>query len=584
MSEAVRDAKLRLVLDTVEAVRGMEDVARAGAKVEDQENRIAESISKVEEAARRSATAQAAQKQIDRYGGTELSKVETRKSRRYQGFVERFEAEQEMMQYDDRKRRQEEARKTFEKAAAEHQSRAAAEYKNNAREHLHRLGLVDARGDYEKARDAERGSGGLSGMMGMMGRFGPHAFLATGAAMAASRAVSFTTNTANTLQNNDLTLAQKGHAILDDATLGVSKQLRELGNALDGTTERVRRAGIRLQEQSQVNSLAGRNWDEYAAARNTALTAGVAADVLGSSSVRRWDHIDRGTYGGQVAFGQQQQRIAADDSLAAAERQAEIARGALGVQRAVVDEARDDYRIAHAARQRVNRLYNDTLRDEAGGSRRQASRAELGTELRLAQEEEGRALERLIESRRRLGQVGVEAAQAEARAREATVEVMRTELTIAEQRTNRMSSDAARIGGLSAVDRSLAASAAIMAQEQGIGSLTQRMRARVQAIAPEWYQAQVQRLGEGTAEFGELSRRGILQHDGRRSIEESRREETVLRDSVRQEVLRNQQVLARETSEILDRALRSLVSSFDQRVRDLVRELTTGRQMSNNAL
>ena len=587
MADAVRDAKLKLVLDSAEAVRGMADVKRAGEAIEQQQERVAAAAEKANaKLGGKDAAADAAQKAIERYGAAELSRPEMRRQRaqerRDAAYIAKFENEQEVMERASQRDAAKKATDAAAKAEEENRQRQATAFTASARNRLHDLGLIDNRTKYEKARDAEKEGGGIGGMLGGLGRFTPHALLATGVAAAGMSALSAGTTVAGALNNSQLTNAQKNEVILDRVTWGVAKRLRDFGEEVGIVVDRIRRSQIRLEQQTTLDQQVWSNYTQETQMRVGLLNAQSRAGILGGASMSQLDHFDRRTMASELGYREQQMRVPSQDAAEAAAREAAIARDEVGAAASAQGLADRNLADARRERQRRERANNRVMAGEASGTRDRAGRTETANELQIAQANERAALDEAIAARNRMRDAGVNAAQAEARAREANIAVMRTELDILRQREQRMMSDASRLGNMNALDRQMGLQAAIMAERQGIGSLTPEMRQRAAAFAPERFQQLAAQFGEGTAEYREGRRLGLLTPAGE-SIDQNRAEQTRLQQQIREQTLASQQALARETADILGATLQTLVTAFTERLRQLERELYRGQQQRNNA-
>lgn len=650
MSEATRDAKLRLTLDSAEAVRGMSEVVRAGERIEQQETRVAAAAEKANSAiaSRGSEASAAATRTIERYGPHELTKTEMRRARAEERAAERREKSEVERQLKDeadarsmsrkamedaRKKRsqaeeaereraekeQERAEKKAEADAerqakqAERKSKHAAERKKSyerfrssfeseqevletaaknkeAAEAQSALAAAQKRMEEEaKEKQANSLSGRASALMQRAG-ISPGMGAAAGYAAVANVAVGGLTGILNAGNNTDMTIGQQQRAglegiadsipVLGGIVKGVINNIRGLANAIDGTTERIRQANIRLAEDPQRLALTMRNRSEISDLSSEYLNARHRAGIMDSASVPEMRRFDRSTATGEQAFQDEQQRMPARDAAAAAEREAAIARAAVLVSQQERDQADGQYRsVAGSGRRQAaqSRVDSARSRDRAYWSTN-GEQVEAGAELRNALQEESAAAERREALVRRHQQTAVAAVQAESRARQANIQIMQAELQIGQQSEQRMRSNASRLGGMSWIDRKQGIAARLMVETQGVGNVAPHILQQARSVDPEGVDRLTTRFGENTAEYRELQRRGIFQDQG--SIEQRRDNNANLQQQVREATLRDQQETARAMSEAVANTLQQFFGVFEERMARLARELTAGRQLN----
>ena len=640
MSDAVRDAKLKLTLDSADAVRGMSALTREGERVEQQQSKIASAAEK-------------AAKAIERYGATELSKPEARKQRNEERAAQRreetevkrqirdeaaaremsrkamedarrkrTEAEEadrqraereeaqaakksEVEQERKKKRRQEEKRKerqfvaAFEneqevmeiaarkEAAAKHQQSQANAYREKLRTRMHNLGMIDARSDEEKIRDEERRQGSLAGRLsGALDATGLGGLARMAAPVAAaSTLVNATTTTFNAARNSDMTAAQGVEKMLDGIPVvgAVISHVRGLANALDGTTERVRKATLRLTEDPQRLAVQTGHRRAITEADLAAQNARHQAQVFASLVAAPVQQFDRRTLSGEIGYHEEQQRIPARDAAMIAQAEAEIARRQAQTAAGMYSAADTEYEQQRLGRGRsaVNN-YNKTRGRETGYFRNRANVAEASATLINETDREEALYQRRVEMLRRSEQAAVGAANAEARARQANIAVMQTELQITQQREQRLVADASRLGGTNFIDRQLGLQAARMVRDQGIGNVTQEVLARARSFAPDWVQQQQMRFGETTPEMQAGRREGFLT-PGTQTIDQLRGQAAQQQQEVRDLTIDSQRQLTSEVADIIGRTLEAIKDDLEDKMRRLENRLLAGRQLANNS-
>jgi hypothetical protein len=451
-------------------------------------------------------------------------------------------------------------------------------------------------------------SGNVGGMLGsVMGAAGP-AVLAAAAIGAFVKSIDLATVAVNTLRNADLTSAQKLNIIGDELTFGFTKKLRDLSNALDGTTERMRRADIRAEESRARTSTEGQHFDRFFPAQVARDTALARQQVLTRAVAAPIGNFDRMTASGEVRFQEAAQRQSAQDSYEAASRDAEVARANQRATRTALTEATEMYEAQRARRIGAQQRHDNLIRQENGqgpgdvvvlpgqdipagqrpggppGVRQQGARHEAGVEVQTQLEAERQALERVIQARENDRRAGVQSANEQMRARQQLIGVMQTELTILQQRDRSLSGAASRIGNMNFIDRRMGLNAAIQVQEQGVGNVTAEVRRRAQQFAPEWFENQAQRFAENTPEFQEGRRRGLIDPGGNpnQTIAEIRNEQTRIMQRMREETLNAQRENAREVGDILERGLRLMAEEFNQRLENVLNMIRNGRRIGQN--
>ena len=561
MADAVRDAKLKLTLDSAEAVRGMSALAAEGKKVEDQQGKI-------------TTAAEKAGKAIERYGATELSRPEMRRKRADERFAEKFANEQEVMEIAARR-----------EAAARYHKAQEETRRQQLRARMHNLGMIDARTDEQKIRDEEQRQSGLSGRiggfmdrMGLGGQLGAMARTAAPAAAVATLARG-TETMFSAAYNRDMTAAQGVESMPIFGT--IKKSLREFAEALDGTAERTRRAGIRLAEDPQRLALEMAMSREEGAAGAAATGATNRATALGLVSLSPMQRFNRSTMAGEIGYQEEQQRIGPRDAAQIAAHEAIAARATAESADRQFRAADREWRDAQQARFGRGGRMNAAVGRESGYSRNQAGIAESGADRAQALKREAALLQRRNELLQQSQQAAVSASEAEARARQANIQLMQTELQITQQREQRLVGDATRLGGTNFIDRQLGLQAARMARDQGIGNVSPEVLSRARSFAPDWVQQQQMRFGENTPEMQAGRREGFLS-PGTQTIDQLREQALQQQQQIREATLENQQRLATEVSDALEQTFERIMRSFAGRLSALESKMLVGRQLQNN--
>lgn len=576
MSEATRDAKLVLKFDTLDAQRAAEDLERAGDRLKTKVDEVGDAATKAHRTA-----AEAASAIVERYGdglakptGSSRGRA---KQQRYDEFVERFEAEQGRLESEAR-----------QDAASRADSNRSAEFTSRIRGGLQDRGLIDARSDYQRRRDAEKegpldqvgaalSGGGINGLMSLAGR----AVLPAAAMMVGQQALHFGTRFANVAQNDELTGTQKSNILMDEFIPG-AKAVRDFADAVSGVTEGIRRAERRLEIETQVNQMRFAQQSQLLSMEAGVQSAQNRASVFGGASLPSVQLFDRTTYAGQIAHQEEQQRIGSRDAAAEAGREAEIARRDR-------DDARRrlagvDRQLQGQSRNRGGWQQNENaiLRGERElGGRNALGRAQAGTSLALSMQQERALLQQKMDLTRQVERASVAAAQAEARERMAVVQIMKDDLAIMAQREQRLTSMAERFGEMSFLERAMGEAAMNAVRQNGIQNVSRDVRDRARQFQPEEYRAISRQFGQTTGEFQREQARapGVF---GTQSITDLQGNMDSLSQRIRQETVDTQRDLARQTAEVLAGTLREIRDLFLEQLRGLRREIEEGRRRGNN--
>jgi hypothetical protein len=573
--------------------------SRQQAEAERQERRESERQRRQEEKEARRQQVEA-ERQSKREEAT-AAKAERRtkqKEARYQKFSQAFADEQDVLNI----------------SAAKEESAKRAKAQEDAQKEANAMQTAEARRKAQEATQGGQRFHGAAGFInaassgniaGMMGAAGP-AVLAAAAIGAFVKSIDLATVAVNTLRNADLTSAQKLNIIGDELTFGFTKKLRDLSNALDGTTERMRRAGIRAEETRARTNAEMQHLDRRIPVEAERGTQFGRQRIFGQASAVPMGAFNRDTMSGEIGYQEALQRQGARDTLAQASREAEVARAAVASNRGVLATVTADHDTQRAIRFGAQQRHDNLIRQENGrgpgdvvilpgqdvpagqqrpggppGARQQGARDEAGLDLQEQLERESQLFDRMVRQREAVRNAGVEAANAEMRARQANIGVMQTELQILQQREQRMIGDASRLGGMNFIDRRMGLNAARQVRDQGIGNVTPQVREMAQRFAPEWFQQQARQFGENTPEFRAGRQEGFLE-PGNQGIADNRAEQGRIMQQLREEQIAMQRDNARAIGDILERGLREMVDEFERRMALIALKQRTGLQIRQN--
>jgi hypothetical protein len=534
--DSTRDAKLSLKFETGDAMRSLKDVEQQAAKTR---------------SAAESATAT-----IGRYGSEELSRPESKANIRRAKGIDRIH---------DRAQADLDAYRLDKHYTGIRQSRAADEANS-------------------QSEFSSRIAGRMSGMggMGMMGRLGVAGIAGAFTVGAINRGLDYASDT--TTQRDDLTGAQKRNHVLDSITFGVAGSLLKFRNAMDGTTEGMRRAARNLVDMQTRAEIQGRNRSDMMAMQGGVDTARATAASLAGASAPMMPGFDRWSMAGQQAYEEYQTVTPAQDAAAAAEREARAARLAESSAAGRYGAAQRRYQMYRGATRRQGRNEAGYVSNEnTYFDRNQLGRQNNLGALSANQTSEASTFEQMIQARKELERAGVSAAEAESRARQANLQVMQAELAVLTQREQRMTGDASRLGGMNVLDRRLGLEAARQVAANGIDNVAPEVRERARAFAPQWYQQRATQLGEGTAEYSAGRAEGFLT-PGSQSIDSVRGEMANLQQQIREGAIENARRTAVEISNVMGRALEDIGPILEERIAQALRVLRTGRAIQNNQL
>lgn len=394
--------------------------------------------------------------------------------------------------------------------------------------------------------------------------------------------------TTNILNNRDMAGFQKTERIADSLPIvgNLISSFRQLRDAVDGTTERMRQEGIR-HERSMLDLSIRAETETGVRSRLTGIQEGRLTARAFAGGATAYNPTDRSTGRGAIDYAEEQQRLGAADAADAARRQASVDREMASTLAARVGPIEEQIRRARADRTRAaggaREVYGRSADVTSSGNR-----ADLAGELNRVAEANRRILD--LEQQRRqaadeAAQAGVRAAQSESQARRAVIEQMRTELSILRDRERSMVSSAQAIARATPYERDIARQFGQQAREQGIESLLPQQRQIVEQFFPNFAAAELARVGEqdplfafGRDQMGEAGSGGIG-----RSISDVRSEVNRVQAEVRTNIVLDTAALGDEIARALGPALATFIESMRSEASARVSEFNRGRLVTINS-
>lgn len=414
--------------------------------------------------------------------------------------------------------------------------------------------------------------GGAAGIQGLMGM--GTAGMALGIPLLANYIVKEmaqnATGIANIAQRGDLTSAQRRQGVSEALPIigGTIRALRELSEALNGTTERIRVIGIRAELQETRNQAAARFDPMLLAARvQQAAAASQAASMQGARPVPV-ERFDRSTISGERAFTEDQLRLPHRIAIAEAERGVTAARGAqaasserlreMRLRQRGLNEREFDAQLDHARINREERPRRRTPQELQEAARRHGAfggaaafdpmvtppvqheaRARNQAQRRDINQQQANVGGLINQELQTQLQLTTQVAQAESTLRQRNIALMREELTILQNRERVMVNSAHTIGMMNPIDRMVGMTAAREYMRLGHDQSPQFLRERAATVIPDIVEHRAIQSGQRSGEFQEIQRwRGLagVTLEGNREAQRVNQAETqvaVLADTTR---------------------------------------------------
>jgi hypothetical protein len=311
----------------------------------------------------------------------------------------------------------------------------------------------------------------------------------------------------------------------------VLSSIREFVDAIDGTTERIRRSMVDISRGHVIAQTSGQiEMSRFTGAGDLA-GAKMAAMLAGGASPVPFHSFDRGTVEGQMLFQEQQRRMPHLLQIAAQERRVAAARARVsGLQSGL---HANQARLADLERKRQIHLGNlqgfvgphalemePTGQGGVGGAQWPVDPI-IGMALENRDQAANHASQAMIINqemeagqRNRLQMINQiraaesAAAQEERRHREMIIGLMREDINILQQREQMLSQTAQRLGAMNPIQRRLGVMAAEQIAQHGMGNVPWFMIQHAQSVAPNLIGREAERFGESTPEFQTLRRLG----------------------------------------------------------------------------
>lgn len=390
----------------------------------------------------------------------------------------------------------------------------------------------------------------------------------------------------NTINNASLSGSQMDQRLADSIPVvgELISSFRSLRDAVDGTTERIRREGElqenRLMRERNRAAMAG----ELEPYRMNLASARNAAGVLAGAAPSAYTAGDRSTGRGAIDYEISQQRLAARDAIDAAGRRAEMSGRDVISARERLSPIDAQIRRAEADRTAAARDVA-SIRGRGSDVTSSRNRADEIAALNRVEEANQRILN--LNSQRRtaseaLSRAEIQNAHDLSAARQRNIDQLRTEMQILQQRERAMSSSARRFGMSTEFEQDTAIQFAEIARTQGIGALLPEQRQMVQQFFPQFASGELERFGEqsrgyryGRDVLGEYGSEGVGQ-----SLSSTRAGVDRLQAEVRNNIVIDERELANQIAASLGPALERLIATINSEARARTSEMFRGRLMT----
>jgi hypothetical protein len=392
------------------------------------------------------------------------------------------------------------------------------------------------------------------------------------------------------LGNSFTTGAMKADALFAAFVPG-GKSILDLRNALSGASDDFRKVEFNFQReqmrsQQRYEVVGATNQAEAEVARY-----GSRTEALGRVKIPVPAAIDRGTFQGDIAFQEQQRRLPLQDAAeragadvratqtetrASRERLTErlAARGTLQQRLAVADR----YRREVWAQEGINVKDREGpwdwfgKRDKPGIQKATRGVEQVTSEIAANEVEIQREITRQKE-------LGVKAAQAESAVRKANINLAREDLAILQSKESRLTSQAVRLGGMSAYERQTGLEAARLVKQHGIAALPPQVLAQAERFAPEYVRKEKEKFGQTTEEGRAGLREGFLEKGDLTAV---RAEVAKAQTNVRVAISLDEQALAQKIAGIIAASFGKLLESIRVKQDAQEKELRARQQRRTN--
>lgn len=489
-------------------------------------------------------------------------------------FADQIARENKEGRKTNRKQREAERVQAIDDAAEERRQRQKQEAKDAQARYSRRSGFISS---------TARG-----GVQGALGSIGGKAGVAGAVIEAVGLGMDRVAKSAEILNDSFATGAQTTRALFAEF-VPLGDKLIRLGDALDGTTDAIRRQ----QEDRQLRRASDSLSFEYRGKMGAANleNIGYQAQYAATQRIGMAGYIgyDRSTLAGERAAQRQGATIGAQDEATAANRASMAAAAVKQAADAAVKQANERVkaqeeraRAAQGALTANTNYENRGFRDKAGRDKA-AGNVELERG-RLAQELASR--EQVVAAAK---EKGLAAIQAEAQARAASVNLAKAELAVLEQQEARMRGMAQSAGAMSQGEFTASANALKMYQDNG-GNAPPEIEAMVARLAPDLVRKNQENRGGERYEqlkslLGEDRFKSAFGDDfgAGNSLKEIMAKVDKVKADIRVDINLDTTTTAKQLADLLKPTLENLKVSFEMALKNKAAEIKAGNAVRNNA-
>lgn len=433
---------------------------------------------------------------------------------------------------------------------------------------------------------AKRSEGTMFGRMAGGGAAANPATIALGAFVVITEALGKFADAVNIGKNASLTAAQQEIALAEEFIPGVAN-LRKFTDAVSGTTETLRKnkeifasAMLTQQKYERVRSEEREN-------RREQDTAKAKLTGLNAISLDKYEggKYDRRTVAGEQGYAEYGQRLQARDAEIRAKQALIAANTDARSQRNRVEDARRAEKAAQAQRDKDQAKVDDLKKYENTFGRRR--KAELDTafgKLELSNQnlvDRRKALEEEITKSK---EKQTRAIEAQRDLQQALIEKQKVELSILEQKEQRMAEGQTRLGEMNVGQYEQSKQAALYIKEHGIENATPELIDAARQVAPGMIRKKAENFGEGRAK--ELAQLGIDDYerdykDGN-NLQNVRAQIDEVKADVRITMQINEKELAKQFSDLIASNFRELITVMKATIEAEVKQQRIGLQKQQN--
>lgn len=367
--------------------------------------------------------------------------------------------------------------------------------------------------------------------------------------------------------------------------------LRRLRDAIDGTTEQIRRDKEKHEENLIRIGLENQREVGVADLRRQEFSSVVSSQVYGSARPSYYSPTDRSTGRGAIDYQEEQARLGATDRRDEASRRVEIANQEVRFARNRVYELTQDINARRGRRDAANRRVTE-LHTAAGNNVANLTSSRNNAEYQRLLQQIAEDNERILNQTRQLqtaneqlSQSEINGARSRSELRRENIALLQTEIGTLQNRENLLVSSAQRVARATPHERRLAVQLGERARERGIESLQPQQRDFLERFAPSYVGAELTRVGEDLPEhayfrdvMGEAGSGGIGQ-----SIAGTRQQVNNLQAQVRNEIIIDSAQVARETAAALGPAIERYIQAINTQITTQINNLITGRLITANS-